>query len=175
MKAKDIIYIVYHCTAGFGNVASIQRYWKQVLGWKSPGYHVIVDLDGKKHYIHPFDKPANGVKGQNGHCLHVSYIGGVDPKDYTKAMDTRTFAQKKAMAEVVFEMICWLQENGKEDLDTNLMVLGHRDFSPDKNKNGIIETWERIKECPSCDVIPEFIWIGATNKEQLLPYNRKTS
>jgi N-acetylmuramoyl-L-alanine amidase len=30
-------------------------------------------------------------------------------------------------------------------------ILGHRDFSPDKNGNGIIEYFEWIKSCPSFD------------------------
>ena len=172
MKATDVFYIVMHCTAGYGNVASIKRFWKETLGWKSPGYHVVIDLDGTKHYLQDFDKPTNGVKSYNGQCLHISYIGGVDPDNYSKAKDTRTKAQKIAMLEVAIEMIMYLKKNGK-DVARELMILGHRDFSVDQNKDGIIASWERIKECPSFDAIPEFEWIGATNKVQLLPYNRK--
>ena len=35
-------------------------------------------------------------------------------------------------------------------------VVGHRDLSPDLNGNGVIEKFERIKECPCFDAIPEF-------------------
>jgi len=35
----------------------------------------------------------------------------------------------------------------------DLGYVGHRDFSNDKNKNGVIESWERNKECPSMDII----------------------
>ena len=31
------------------------------------------------------------------------------------------------------------------------IIQGHRDFSPDKNHNGIIEPSEFIKDCPSFD------------------------
>ncbi len=174
MKAKEVNYIAIHCSAGYGDVASIQRFWKQTLGWKSPGYHVLIDLDGKKHYLQDFNKPTNGVRSYNGETLHVSYIGGVDPNDYTKAVDTRTPDQKKAILEVIIEMITYLKENGK-DVTHELMVLGHRDFSPDQNGDGVIASWERIKECPSFNAIDEYEWIGATNQIQLLPYNRKAA
>ena len=35
-------------------------------------------------------------------------------------------------------------------------VVGHRDLSPDTNYNGIVDPWERIKECPCFEVIEEF-------------------
>ena len=35
-------------------------------------------------------------------------------------------------------------------------IQGHRDFSPDTNHNGVVDPWERIKECPCFDAIPEY-------------------
>ena len=35
-------------------------------------------------------------------------------------------------------------------------ILGHRDTSPDKNGNGIVEKCEWMKECPCFDVKSEF-------------------
>ena len=51
-------------------------------------------------------------------------------------------------------MMNWLHENGN-DLQ-NVMIVGHYHFSNDKNKNGTIESWERIKECPSFDAYKEY-------------------
>ena len=31
-------------------------------------------------------------------------------------------------------------------------ILGHRDFSPDRNGNGHVEPFEWLKECPGFDV-----------------------
>ncbi len=45
-----------------------------------------------------------------------------------------------------------LKANGK-DVTKDLGYVGHRDFSIDKNKNGVIESFERNKECPSFDII----------------------
>ena len=36
-------------------------------------------------------------------------------------------------------------------------VLGHRDTSPDKDGNGIVERWEWLKECPCFEVKDEFV------------------
>lgn len=172
-RAKKIEYIVHHCTAGYGSVKAILNYFKITKGWNYPGYHVIIERDGTKHYILDFENISNGVRNYNSKSLNIAYIGGVEKEDYSKAKDTRTLEQKQALLEVTIEMVQWLDKNGKKDLATNLMVLGHRDFSPDKNLNGLIDSNERIKECPSYDVIPLYSWVGATYKTQLLPFNRK--
>lgn len=155
MKATDIRNIVIHCSAGFGDKDSIERYWKGTLGWRSPGYHLLIDELGVIHELADFDKQVNGVRGYNDCSIHICYIGGVR-KESGKyvAEDTRTTYQKRSIHICIQEAIEWLQENGK-DITTDLGVVGHRDFSPDQNGNGEIDSWERIKECPSFDVMEE--------------------
>ena len=77
---RRIDYIVIHCTATPQNtkVESIIRYWKYVLGWEYPGYHVIIDKDGEATQLLDMSIPSNGVKGYNENSVHISYIGGVD-------------------------------------------------------------------------------------------------
>jgi hypothetical protein len=36
------------------------------------------------------------------------------------------------------------------------IIMGHRDTSKDTNHNGIIDPWERIKECPCFDAMVEY-------------------
>ncbi len=38
---RDIEYIAIHCSAGYGTVESIKNFWKNILKWKSVGYHII--------------------------------------------------------------------------------------------------------------------------------------
>ena len=38
-------------------------------------------------------------------------------------------------------------------------ICGHRDFSPDKNGNGVIDPWEYIKACPCFDARHEYAYI----------------
>lgn len=154
MKAKDVKRIVIHCTAGFGDVDAIKNYWHKVLKWRTGGYHIIIDLNGNIKIIYPFSKVVNGVRFFNSNSIHISYIGGVEKDNYKKAKDTRTPEQKEGILKAIKLAKDWINVKGGDA--NNVTVLGHRDLSPDKNNNGIIETWERIKECPSFDAIPEY-------------------
>lgn len=135
--------IVVHCTATDIDVAvqSILNYWKQVLKWKNPGYHYLIDYKGNVHILLPESRIANGVSGHNSDSIHVSYIGGVDKNG--KAKDTRSPAQETAMLKLLVEL------RGRYP---KAKVLGHRDLSPDRNKDGKITPDEWLKECPSFDV-----------------------
>lgn len=173
-RAKNIRYIVVHCQAGHGTLSSMQAHWKNSLGWRSPGYNTWVDYDGTRNKLADYNDVVNGVGGFNSQCLHVCYRGGVLQDNVHKAADTRTQAQKNSIIREILDMINWLFENGN-DLQ-NVMILGHYQFSDDKNKNGIIDPNERIKECPSFDAYKEYIdLMDCNNKNYLqlkLPKNR---
>jgi N-acetylmuramoyl-L-alanine amidase len=143
---RRITNIVVHCTASSQNatIASIKAHWK-AMGWKNNGYHYIISADGKIHNITPEANIANGVAGHNSNSIHVAYIGGIDSKG--KGVDNRTELQKAALIVILTEL---------KSKYPNARILGHRDFSPDKNNNGIIEPFEYIKICPSFNVIPEY-------------------
>ena len=116
---RPINYIVLHTTASAvtATADSINRYHKKVLNWQSPGYHFIIERDGKVVDNWPITKPSNGVKGHNHDSINISYIGGIDEK--SKPVDNRTPQQKAAMAELVNKLA---KQFPKAD------VLGHRNF-----------------------------------------------
>lgn len=128
---RNIKYIVVHCTATQpgATVEAIRRYWKEKLGWNNPGYHFIIQRDGEVVQLLEERRIANGVKGYNRECVHLSYIGGVD-KD-GKPADNRTAAQKEAMFDLVVELA---------ERYPDAQICGHRDFPGVK------------KACPSFDV-----------------------
>lgn len=128
---RPIHYIVLHCTATSqkATVESIQRYWKENLGWESPGYHYLIKPDGTAVNLLSIEHPSNGVKGYNKYSIHISYIGGIDAKG--KALDNRTPAQLATMEKLVRQFKA--QFPGAK-------ILGHRDFP------GV------AKSCPSFDV-----------------------
>jgi len=159
--------IFIHCSAGYGNVAAIKRFWKETLGWKQVGYHYFIYIDGKVERLAPLATVTNGVGGYNADSIHISYQGGVDPKNYNKAVDTRTPEQKAAILSVLQEVFTQLKETQEID---HIKILGHRDVSKDKNGNGVIEPWERIKECPSFDAKPEYAWLTGTKALNSLTY-----
>lgn len=147
---RKIEFIILHCTATQpgASVESVKQYWRETLKWKDPGYHYLIDAFGEIHNLHPDNLPSNGVKGFNHNSIHVSYIGGID-KD-GKALDTRNKPQKQS----IFLLLQILRL--KYAIAT---IQGHRDFSEDKNGNGIIDPWERIKECPCFDAKVEYKYI----------------
>jgi N-acetylmuramoyl-L-alanine amidase len=149
-QASKVTNIVIHCSAGFGDRKAIEAFWKS-RGWRSPGYHRLIDLNGVVHKLADFSAITNGVLNHNNTTIHICYIGGID-RATMKAKDTRTPQQNRGLDEAIQEAIAWLKANGK-DVTKNLGIVGHFDFSPDKNGTGVIESWERIKECPSFNVI----------------------
>ena len=142
---RKITRIFVHCTAGSQKqtVEDLKAEFKR-KGWKAPGYHYVVDAQGQVCQLLSVEQIANGVYGYNKNSIHIAYMGGVDANG--KAADNRTPEQKKALREIV-------ESVHKHYPDA--AVLGHRDISPDKNGNGIVDPWERIKECPSFDVATE--------------------
>lgn len=134
---RAIKYIAIHCTASpqTATVVAIQRYWRDSLGWKSPGYHLLIEPNGTINRLMDFNGIANGVKGFNKETVHISYIGGVDKAG--KPLDNRTAAQKKAILECINEVIKWSDNKC-------LIIQGHRDFPNAK------------KACPCFDAKAEY-------------------
>lgn len=130
-----IKYLVVHCTATpqTATVQSIQKYWKNTLKWKSPGYHVIVKPDGTAVELLSIDQVSNGVGGWNSSLINISYIGGVDAKG--NALDNRTAAQKQTILNYLKK---W------KTMFPNAIIQGHRDFP------GV------TKACPSFDAKKEY-------------------
>ena len=139
MKHREILTIVIHCSAGpqDQSTQSIKNYWANVLGWRSYGYHYLINKDGAIEELTPIEKPTNGVKGYNANSIHICYKGGQG------GVGTRTPEQKAAMVRI----IRYLRTRFPK-----AEIKGHRDFSPDLNKNGVIEPQEFIKLCPGFDV-----------------------
>jgi len=153
---REIKNIVVHCTAGnpkqtakecvFFHTGPINKGCK---GWSAPGYHYVVEANGTVVNTWPVEKISNGVKGHNSNIINVCWVGGLDltkPKPYP-SIDNRTVAQKASLVRLLTEL---------KRRFPGAKIVGHRDFSEDKNHNGIIDPWERIKDCPCFDAIPEY-------------------
>jgi N-acetylmuramoyl-L-alanine amidase len=116
---RTITHIVVHCSATGqdAKVEAIQRYWKQNLGWKSPGYHYIIEADGKETQLLTIAQPSNGVKGFNKSIINVCYIGGVNKLG--KPIDNRTDAQKKQL---------YTRLKALKTMFPQAIIQGHKDF-----------------------------------------------
>lgn len=111
---RNIKYIVLHCTATPKNttIQSIKNYWKNVLKWKSVGYHYIIESNGNVVQLADESQVTNGVAGFNSVSVHITYIGG-------QKTDDRTPDQKYAMEVLVHDL---------KKRYPNAIVQGHRDF-----------------------------------------------
>jgi len=152
MKVIDTI--VIHCSeteAGKDFHAKDIDAWHKQKGYKMIGYHFVINLNGVIEVGRPLtmegahckEKDKDGVS-YNKHSIGICYIGGLKNGEKT---DTRTMAQKQAMHDLVYNLI---------DQYPIISVIGHRDASPDRNKDGKITPDEWIKMCPCFDVKEEF-------------------
>ena len=152
---RRIDYIVIHCTAtpeGQNKTIDQLRAEHRRQGWSDIGYHYVVDLQGRVHLGRDVDVSGSHVSGHNSNSIGVVYVGGLENKpgvkyDQLKAKDTRTVAQKAALLSLLMDL---------RKLYPYAKIQGHRDFSPDKNHDGVISADEFIKQCPSFDAKEEY-------------------
>lgn len=132
---RKITHIAIHCTATSQNtrVESIQRYWRETLKWRNPGYHYMIDPTGRVHALLPEDRISNGVAGWNTRLINLSYIGGVD--QLNRPIDNRTPPQRQSMLNLLREL---------KRRYPHAIIQGHRDFPNVK------------KDCPSFDAKREY-------------------
>ena len=150
-RMRTIKRIFVHCTASSQLTTTEKTLWAEFKkkGWKNPGYHYVVKTDGNIITMLDEGRVSNGVKGYNQTAINVAYIGGIDAKG--KAVDNRTDNQKGAL----FDLLVKLKQKYK-----SAIIMGHRDISPDLNHNGVVDPWERIKECPCFDAMVEYMDIN---------------
>lgn len=86
-------------------------------------------------------KVSNGVRGYNSVCINIAYTGGIN------SQDTRSEEQKKSLVSLLKIL---------RKKYPHAVIQGHRDFSPDLDKNGKIEKFEWIKACPCFDAKTEY-------------------
>lgn len=144
---RKIDLIIIHCSAtradsdfSAQDVDTAHRY----RGFSSWGYHYYIRKSGQVELMRSEDVPGAHARGYNANSLGVCYEGGLDVNG--RPADTRTLRQKEAMHRLVINLLQSYPE---------ARVVGHRDLSPDKNYNGIVDPWERTKECPCFEVKAE--------------------
>ena len=143
---RNIKYIAVHCTASHQSmtIEGLKQEFRR-KGWINPGYHYVVSPDGKITQLLDEDKVSNGVKGFNSVSINVAYIGGIDING--KPIDNRTEEQKQSLRSLL-KML--------HKKYPTAVIQGHRDFSPDLNKDGKITSNEWMKACPCFNAKEEY-------------------
>lgn len=143
---RNIQYIAVHCTASHQSqtIEGLKQEFKR-KGWVNPGYHYVISPDGKITQLLDEENVSNGVKGFNSVSINVAYIGGIDVNG--KPIDNRTDAQKASLR----SLLKMLHKKYPA-----AVIQGHRDFSPDLNKDGKITPNEWMKSCPCFNAKEEY-------------------
>lgn len=144
---RSINLIVVHCSATRANRALTTEELETIhrrRGFRGIGYHYYIRRDGTVVNTRPLELVGAHAKGHNAHSIGLCYEGGLDCNG--KPADTRTPEQRSALRLLVYQLLKRFR---------NSYVCGHRDLSPDLNRNGEIEPEEWIKECPCFEVKKE--------------------
>lgn len=112
-------------------------------GWDDIGYHYLIGLGGEIGLGRKETTIPAAVHGYNKGMIAIAYVGGGD------GVDTRTPAQKEAMARLVHLVATKFSVAASN-------IYGHRDLDwIDKNKDGKAEPDEWLKQCPCFEVSEE--------------------
>ena len=151
---RPITKIILHCSASLEGIDLTGNDIRSMhtnpvrlggRGWKNPGYHYVVRLDGKVEQILPIEQIANGVKGHNAESVHICYVGGLRSVNReqgsvnnghpvkTVPANTMTDAQRNAIRALLHELRAKFP---------NATLHGHREFA--------------AKACPCFEVRQEF-------------------
>ncbi len=109
-------------------------------GFSGAGYHYYIRKDGSIKTLRPIETPGAHARGHNAHSIALCYEGGLDV--HGRPADTRTPFQRHSLRVLVMTLL--------RDYPA-ACLCGHRDLSPDLNRNGEIEPEEWIKQCPCFD------------------------
>lgn len=142
-------HIVVHCSAtppqrDIGR--DIIREWHLSQGWVDIGYAMVIRRNGLYEFGRHFDDIGAHVAGWNGTTVGICLVGGLYP-DGSEAVDDFehlfTIEQRNALRVALQFLLAAYPD---------ALVVGHRDLSPDKNKDGKITQSEWLKSCPGFDV-----------------------
>jgi N-acetylmuramoyl-L-alanine amidase len=153
---RKIDLIVIHCSASkeTSNYTFEQlRKDHKARGFRDCGYHFYIKRDGTRFLGREMSEIGAhvGDVGKNANSLGICYEGGLDRNG--KAKDTRTVEQKEEILATILEVMTKLKV---VQPDVKIKIVGHRDLSPDKDQDGVVEPHEWVKLCPCFDAIPEY-------------------
>ena len=134
---RQITGIVIHCSASANGDARVTRdvidKWHREKGWSEIGYHYVIEIDGFTNSGRELERIGAHVAGSNAKTVGICMIG----------TDKFSVKQWNSLNAMVRE----LREKYPE-----ASVMGHRDYSPDKDGDGVVEPWEFLKTCPGFSV-----------------------
>lgn len=131
---RTINELIIHCTATLPgqrvSIADITR-WHQARGFRTIGYHYVIQPDGTIRQGRPIEEVGAHCQGHNAHSIGICYIGGLSMDAIPS--DTRTEAQKAALRKLLHELLTQFP---------HATIHGHNEFA--------------AKACPCFDARAEY-------------------
>jgi N-acetylmuramoyl-L-alanine amidase len=127
----------WHKARGFARQSAAVQAFNSAL--PHIGYHYVIDLDGRCINGRGLDEVGAHVAGHNAGSIGICLVGGIEREAKYTLMQWLTLAEQVAFLRAKYNL-------------TTLDVCGHRDLSPDLDKNGRVTPQEWLKTCPGFDV-----------------------
>lgn len=139
----------WHAQRGFRRTDAARAAFQPQL--RALGYHAVIDVDGTAWPgRHPREMGAH-ARGFNAHTLAVCLVGGAERDAvYTLAQWNRLRALVRLWAADFG--IPQRRPLNPRDIELHGGIVGHRDLSPDLNRDGTVQPHEWLKTCPGFDV-----------------------
>jgi N-acetyl-anhydromuramyl-L-alanine amidase AmpD len=145
MPRTSTRFIVLHCSATRAKqpvTAADIKAWHKAQGWRDIGYHYVIRRDGKLEVgRRPDDSVGSHVAGWNSDTLGICLVGGLN--NVTAKPENNFTPEQFGKLKI---LICDLLKKY-----SNATILGHRDLSPDLDRDGVVEAHEYLKACPCFD------------------------
>jgi N-acetylmuramoyl-L-alanine amidase len=141
----------WHAVRGFRRAEAARARFNPPMA--ASGYHYVIDLDGRVYTGRHLDEIGAHVAGHNADTAGICLVGGAE------AVGTRYSAAQWGALRVLVRGL-------------RRICVGHRDLSPDANRDGKVQAGEWLKTCPGFDVRA---WVQAAMqppRENLLPEMR---
>ncbi len=138
--------------------AAVRRYNPHL---RHIGYHYVIDIDGRIETGRAVDEPGAHAAGFNGESIGICLVGTAR---YTRAQWLALQylligapverAPEGLLSLFAIPLLSARRLPARGRLGVRMVdgLCGHRDLSPDANRNGVVESVEWLKTCPGFDV-----------------------
>jgi N-acetylmuramoyl-L-alanine amidase len=147
-QPPNVVIDGWHKQRGFRRDSEAQRE-SQTSDLGSIGYHFVIDLDGRVYPGRSLIEPGAHAAGFNASSIGICLVG---TERYTALQFVALASLVRSLASdlsVHLTPPTMLRRAGGAGLHG---ICGHRDLSPDQNRNGVIEPAEWVKICPGFNV-----------------------
>ncbi len=145
IKAKAIDDM--HKARGFKRDSQWVRSFNKPMG--HIGYHYVIEVDGNIALGRHLEEVGAHVQGSNSKTIGVCLIG-------TDKFTAAQWASLKQLMTTICNSISGQSISADKTQgklkEMGINIHGHRDFSPDHDKNGVIDSRDWIKICPGFSV-----------------------